>query len=202
MPNSPNANRASLVSLETQLVAQAGAIETTVAGHEARIASLETEPPAHGSTHLPGGADDIPVATTLSPGFLTTLSGSATEYLNGTGVWSTPSSGATDLGYTASTRVLTSSTGLDVTLPLVTSADAGLAPASGGGTLKFLRADSSWAEPTISVFSSSVDGTVPASGGGTTKFLRADGTWAVPSGGGGSGLDQAQVLSRVSFGSF
>ena len=150
MPNSPNANRASLVSLETQLVAQAGAIETTVAGHEARIASLETEPPAHGSTHLPGGADDIPVATELSPGFLPTLSGTATEYLDGTGVWSTPGGGgggATDLGYTASTRVLTSSTGLDVTLPLFTSTDAGLTPASSGGTTNFLRADGSWSAP-------------------------------------------------------
>ncbi len=55
--------------------------------------------------------------------------------------------GATNLGYTASTRLLTSSTGADVTLPLVTSADAGLAPASGGGTTNFLRADGTWAAP-------------------------------------------------------
>ncbi len=53
----------------------------------------------------------------------------------------------TDLGYTASTRVLTSSTGTDATLPLVSSANAGLAPASGGGTTNFLRADGSWAAP-------------------------------------------------------
>jgi hypothetical protein len=116
--------------------------------------------------------------------------------------WPVPSPTATDLSYDAATRVIASSTGTDATLPLVSSADAGLAPASGGGTAKFLRADNAWAVPAISVFSSSVDGSVPASGGGTTKFLRADGSWAVPSGGGGSGLDQAQVLSRVSFGSF
>lgn len=51
---------------------------------------------------------------------------------------------ATDLSYTAATRVLASSTGTDATLPLVTSSDAGLAPASGGGTTNYLRADLTW----------------------------------------------------------
>lgn len=55
--------------------------------------------------------------------------------------------GATDLGYTAATRVLTSSTGADVTLPLVTTSNAGLAPAAGGGTDNFLRADATFALP-------------------------------------------------------
>lgn len=54
---------------------------------------------------------------------------------------------ATDLTYTAATRVLASSTGTDATLPLVSSGDAGLAPASGGGTSNFLRADGTWAAP-------------------------------------------------------
>ena len=53
----------------------------------------------------------------------------------------------TDLSYTAATRVLASSTGADATLPLVSSGDAGLAPASGGGTSNFLRADGTWAAP-------------------------------------------------------
>jgi hypothetical protein len=53
----------------------------------------------------------------------------------------------TDLGYTAASRILTSSTGADVTLPLFSSADPGLAPASGGGTTNFLRADGTWATP-------------------------------------------------------
>lgn len=55
--------------------------------------------------------------------------------------------GATDLSYDASTRVLASSTGADASLPLVTSTLAGLAPASGGGTSNFLRADGSWTAP-------------------------------------------------------
>lgn len=58
-----------------------------------------------------------------------------------------PPGAGTDLGYTAATRLLTSSTGADVTLPLFTSADAGLTPYSGGGTTNFLRADGSWAAP-------------------------------------------------------
>lgn len=52
----------------------------------------------------------------------------------------------TDLGYTASTRLLTSSTGTDVTLPLMSVGEAGLVPASGGGTT-FLRADGAWVTP-------------------------------------------------------
>lgn len=52
-----------------------------------------------------------------------------------------------NLGYTAATRLLTSSTGTDVTLPLFTSTAAGLTPLSGGGTTTYLRADGSWATP-------------------------------------------------------
>ena len=55
----------------------------------------------------------------------------------------------TDLAYTAATRLLASSTGADATLPLVSSTDAGLAPASGGGISNFLRADGSWVAPPI-----------------------------------------------------
>jgi hypothetical protein len=54
---------------------------------------------------------------------------------------------ACNLGYTAATRVLTSDIGTDVTLPLMSSGDAGLVPASGGGTTNFLRADGTWANP-------------------------------------------------------
>jgi hypothetical protein len=53
----------------------------------------------------------------------------------------------TDITYNAATRLLSSSTGNDDTLPLVTTANAGLAPASGGGTTNFLRADGTWAAP-------------------------------------------------------
>jgi hypothetical protein len=70
---------------------------------------------------------------------------------NGAGVapsFQAPTGGTgTDLSYTASTRVLASSTGADATLPLVSSSDAGLAPASGGGTTNFLRADGTWSAP-------------------------------------------------------
>jgi hypothetical protein len=55
--------------------------------------------------------------------------------------------GATNLSYDAATRVIASDTGTDATLPLVTNSAAGLAPASGGGTVNFLRADGTWAAP-------------------------------------------------------
>lgn len=54
---------------------------------------------------------------------------------------------STDLGYVTATRTLTSSTGADVVLPEVSSGAAGLAPASGGGTTNYLRADGTWAAP-------------------------------------------------------
>jgi hypothetical protein len=66
---------------------------------------------------------------------------------------------ATDLTYTAATRVVASSTGTDATLTLVTSTDAGLVPATGGGTTNFLRADGTFAAP---------PGGSP--GGGTTEI--------------------------------
>jgi len=124
------------------------------------------------------------------------------QFLSGVG-------GATNLSYTAATRVIASDTGTDATLPLVSSGDAGLAPASGGGTTNFLRADGTWTAPagggatnlsytaatrviasdtgtdaTLPLVTTSDAGLAPASGGGTTNFLRADGTWAAPPGGG------------------
>jgi hypothetical protein len=53
----------------------------------------------------------------------------------------------TDLSYDPATRLLASSTGADVTLPLFGPALAGLVGASGGGTTNFLRADGTWATP-------------------------------------------------------
>lgn len=88
---------------------------------------------------------------------------------------------------------------------------SGIVPASGGGTVNFLRADGSWAVPsgvpstrainttaplggggdlsadrtlTVSTFSDVASGIVPASGGGAVNFLRADGSWAAPASGG------------------
>lgn len=72
--------------------------------------------------------------------------------------------GGTDLSYTASTRILSSSTGTGVTLPTfaTNSTNAGLVPGS--------------------------------STGGTTNFLRADGTWAAPPSGGGGGVGSTLYL--------
>ena len=55
--------------------------------------------------------------------------------------------GATDITYNVASRTVESSTGADAVLPLVSDTAAGLAPASGGGTANFLRADGSWAAP-------------------------------------------------------
>ena len=70
-----------------------------------------------------------------------------TDWVTGGGGGGGGGGGATDLGYVAATRLLTSSTGADVTLPLFTSTDAGLVSGSGGGTSNFLRADGTWTAP-------------------------------------------------------
>lgn len=67
--------------------------------------------------------------------------------VDGSQLTNLPAAAGTNLSYTASSRLLESSTGADVTLPLVSSTEAGLAPASGGGTANFLRADGTWAAP-------------------------------------------------------
>lgn len=115
---------------------------------------------------------------------------------------------ATDLTYTAATRVLASSTGTDATLPLVSSGDAGLAPASGGGTTNFLRADGTWTAPTASATITTQDegGTLSSSvttlnftGAGVTATGAGNTTTIDIPGGSGSGLTygQAIVTSRA-----
>lgn len=84
----------------------------------------------------------------------------------------------TDLSYTASTRTLASSTGVDAVLPLFTTSDAGLTPGSGGGTTNFLRADGTWAAPSGG---SGWDGTTAldatVNGAASTPALKFSGTW-------------------------
>jgi hypothetical protein len=161
------------------------------------------------------------VVTSTEDGLAPATGGGAVNFLRADGVWAAPPGGSgTNLGYTASTRVLTSDTGTDVTLPLVTTSDPGLAPLSGGGTTNFLRADGTWAAPpggpgtnlgytastriltsdtgtdvTLPLVTSTEAGLAPLSGGGTSNFLRADGTWAAPAG--GSGLAQYQVRQLI-----
>lgn len=93
--------------------------------------------------------DDVtlPLVSSADPGLAPSSGGGTTNFLRADGTWATPPQSSTDLSYTPSTRLLQSSTGSDVTLPLFSSADAGLAPSSGGGTANFLRADGTWTSP-------------------------------------------------------
>jgi hypothetical protein len=67
--------------------------------------------------------------------------------MSGTTLNATGGGGGTNLTYDAATREVRSDTGSDAVLPIFTSTDAGLAPASGGGTTNFLRADGVFAAP-------------------------------------------------------
>jgi len=87
----------------------------------------------------------LPLFTSTDAGLAPSSGGGTTNFLRADGTFAAPPGGSTDLSYTASTRLLASSTGTDVTLPLFTSTDAGLVPSSGGGTTTFLRADGTFA---------------------------------------------------------
>lgn len=111
-------------------------------------------------------------AAAVAAGAAGFMSGSDKAKLDGVATGAQVNVG-TDLAYTAATRVLESSTGADITLPLVTPADPGLAPASGGGTANFLRADGTWAAPSGGGggVSDGSKGDVMVSNGGTVWTL-------------------------------
>lgn len=104
---------------------------------------------------------------------------------------------ATNLTYTASTRLLESSTGTDVTLPLVTTTNAGLAPASGGGTTNFLRADASWVNPLSAVDGSAASPAFTFSNDPNTGMYRAG---ADALGFATGGTERAQIDASGNFG--
>ena len=118
---------------------------------------------AHGSR---AGAGLHASATTSVAGF---MSGADKTKLDGIAAGAQVNVG-TDLSYTAASRLLESSTGADVTLPLVTSGNAGLAPASGGGTTTFLRADGTWAAPAGGGGSGDVVGPASANDNAVARF--------------------------------
>jgi uncharacterized protein YjlB len=89
----------------------------------------------------------LPLLSSGDAGLAPASGGGTTNFLRADGTWAAPPTQTVDLGYTAATRLLTSSAGADVTLPLLTSTEAGLAPLSGGGTTNFLRADGTWNAP-------------------------------------------------------
>jgi hypothetical protein len=91
----------------------------------------------------------------------------------------------TNLSYTDATRVLTSSTGTNTTLPLMSSANAGLVPASGGGTANFLRADGTFAAQGSGSFGTAIyTGPATALGADSTSYTTVNVATAVgtPSG--------------------
>jgi hypothetical protein len=111
-------------------------------------------------------------------------------YSGGLGVSTTPAIGQLPVATSTGVYVPSAFT----SLPLFSSTSPGLAPASGGGTTTFLRADVSFAVPPT--FTSTTPGYSPASGGGVKNFLRADGIYATPA----AGTDgQVQYVSNGAF---
>ena len=116
---------------------------------QATVTNLVTDLVAKAPLASPAftGTVTLPAGTAVN-GVTLTTAGGTTNFLRADGTYAAPpAGGATNLTYTAATRVIASDTGADATLPLVSTSDAGLAPASGGGTTNFLRADGTWAAP-------------------------------------------------------
>lgn len=126
---------------------------TVAAGDDSRLSNART-PTAHAASHT-NGTDDIQNATAAQKGLMTAAYASKLDGIEAGAQVNV----ATNLSYTAASRLLESSTGTDVTLPLFASGAAGLVPASGGGTTNFLRADGTFA--------------APASGGAIVKVVAA-----------------------------
>lgn len=126
---------------------------TVCAGDDSRLSNSRT-PTAHAASHT-NGTDDIQNATAAQKGLMTAAYASKLDGIEAGAQVNV----ATNLSYTAASRLLESSTGTDVTLPLFASGAAGLVPASGGGTANFLRADGTFA--------------TPASGGAIVKVVAA-----------------------------
>lgn len=114
---------------------------TVCAGDDSRLSNSRT-PTAHAASHT-NGTDDIQNATAAQKGLMTAAYASKLDGIEAGAQVNV----ATNLSYTAASRLLESSTGTDVTLPLFASGAAGLVPASGGGTTNFLRADGTFAAP-------------------------------------------------------
>jgi hypothetical protein len=174
------ANGATANSADATLLARANHTGTQSAGTITGLAAVATSGSASdlGSGTLPAARfDDTahgnraggslhPAATTSVAGF---MSGADKSKLDGIAAGAQVNVG-TDLTYAAASRLLESSTGTDVTLPLVTSANAGLAPASGGGTANFLRADGTWAAPGGGGGSGDVVGPASATDNAVARF--------------------------------
>lgn len=126
---------------------------TVAAGDDSRLSNSRT-PTAHAASHT-NGTDDIQNATAAQKGLMTAAYATKLDGIEAGAQVNV----ATNLSYTAASRLLESSTGTDVTLPLFASGAAGLVPASGGGTANFLRADGTFA--------------APASGGAIVKVVAA-----------------------------
>ena len=194
------------------------------------VTSDQHHPQLHQADHNSGGGDALKLDDLAAPddntdlnssitahGLLPKLSNVATEYLNGTGAWSTPPDTDTDtfltvyidgvpesalapiLNFNSSFFTLTEAPA--DTFAIVIADDAVtyskmqnvvadnvfLGNNSGAGAIVD-ELTGTEATAMLDLFTDTLKGLAPAYPNNTTDFLRGDGTWAVPPGGGSSPL--------------
>ena len=140
---------------------------------------MPVTPATHALTHLDNGNDPIPVATIARTGSAPILSGVSTQYLNGSGTWTTPS-GAGDM-----TKAVYDTNGNNVVDTCdqlawgkLTGVPVTFAPAAHASTHLDNGADS------IPVATTSRTGSLRILNGTATTFLDGTGNWSTPAPGG------------------
>jgi hypothetical protein len=170
----------------------------------------------HGITHKSGGTDSIKLDEFAAPTDITTLNASitahgllpklsnvSTQYLSGTGTWTTPagggggaptgSAGGDLAGSTYPNPVIANDVITYAKMQNVSTTSRILGRYSPSvGDIEELTGTQ--ATSLLDLFTSGLKGLVPLSGGGSTNFLRADGTWSPPPGASGGEINTASNL--------
>lgn len=183
-----------IFSVSGSPVTTSGTLAVSLASQSANIVLAG---PASGSAAAPTFRAlvglDLPLVTTSERGAAPTLSNNATEYLDGTGAWSTPAGGGTVTSvaltmpgiFSVSGSPVTGSGTLAVTLATQSANTVMAGPAVGGAAAPTFRALVGADIPLASAFA---QGGIQSLSGTATEFLNGAGNWAVPAGTGISSL--------------
>ena len=94
-----------------------------------------------------GSSTRLPLADESNPGLSPARSGNASEYMDGSGDYSTPNTNDQDLSYTTSTGDINISDGSSTRLPLADESNPGLSPARSGNASEYMDGSGDYSIP-------------------------------------------------------